>query len=65
LVGVLVMDGVHPQAPRTFQIQGPVVDEKALAGRALRHFKSHTKYQFLRFTRPNVARAEEDKKILS
>ena len=63
--GILVVDGVHSETPRAFQIERAVVDEETLFGRALRDVEGGAKDQFFRFARSNVAGAEEDKKVPS
>src|SRR5579859_6752515 len=65
LLGALVMNRVHAELPRAFQIQRAVVDEKTLFRRPLSDFQRHAKNGFFRFARADVARAEENQKIPS
>src|SRR5260370_1428038 len=65
LLGVLVMNGVHPKAPRAFQVQGPVINEKTLLRLALGDFQSHAKDQLFGLAGSNVTGAEENEKVPS
>src|SRR6266566_1953531 len=54
LFRVLVVNRIHPQAPRAFQVQRPVVDEETLFRRALCDLQRHAKDRFFGLSRPNV-----------
>src|SRR5437016_183912 len=63
LLRILMVNGAHPEAARTFQVERAVVDEKAFFGRALRHFQGDAIDSFLRLTGANVTGAEENKEV--
>src|SRR5437879_7458124 len=65
LLRVLILNGIHPEAARTFQVERPVVDEKTFFWRALRHFQSDAVDGFLRLAGANVTGAEGNKEISS
>src|SRR5712664_1628274 len=58
-----MMNGVHPKAPRAFQVQGTVINEKTLLRLALGDFQSHAKDQLLGLPGSNVTGAEENEKV--
>src|ERR1700687_6378199 len=60
-----MVNGVHPQAPRGFQIERAVINEKTLLRRALRDFQRHAKDRLLRLAGSNVAGTEENEKVPS
>jgi hypothetical protein len=60
-----MVNGVHPQAPRAFQVQRPVIDEKAFLGRALRDFKRDAKNRLFGLAGVNITGAEENQKVPS
>src|SRR6267143_303500 len=65
LFRVLMLNSVHAQAPRAFQVQRPVINEKAVLWRALSDFQSDTKDHFFGLPGANVTGTEENKKISS
>ena len=65
LFRALVEDRVHAEFSRPFQIQGAVVNEKALLGRALRDFQRHAKNGFFGLARMHIARAEKNQEVSS
>src|SRR5260370_37094474 len=60
-----MMTGVHPKAPRAFQVQGPVINEKTLLRLALGDVQSHAKDQLLGLPGSDVTAAEENEKVAS
>ncbi|HSU88207.1 MAG TPA: hypothetical protein VLL56_05200, partial [Terriglobia bacterium] len=65
LFRVLMVNGVHPKAPRAFKVERPVVNENAFLRRTLGNFQSDAKDRLLRLARANVTRAEENEEISS
>src|SRR5260370_14835448 len=59
------MNGVHPKAPRAFQVQGTVINEKTLFRRELGDLQSHAKDQLLGIPGSDVTGAEENEKVPS
>jgi hypothetical protein len=55
-----MMNDVHSQAARTFEIQQAIVNEETLLRGALGDFEGDAKNGFFGFAGTNVARAEED-----
>src|SRR5690242_21848795 len=51
LVRALMMNRVHSELSRTFQVQWAIVDEQALLGRALRDFQCYAKDGLFRLAR--------------
>jgi hypothetical protein len=60
---VLMMDGVHSQAARAFEVQGAIINEETLLRRALGDFEGDAKDGFLGLAGTDVAGAEEDEEI--
>jgi len=58
-------NGIHAEAPRAFQVQRAVVDEKTLLRRALRNFQRDAKDHLLGLPGPNVTGTEENQKVSS
>src|SRR5216683_955338 len=65
LLRVLMMNGVHPEAPRAFQVQGPVINEKSLLRLVMGDFRRNAKDQLLGLPGSNVAGAKENEKVPS
>src|SRR5260370_12371809 len=65
LLRVLIVDGIHPQAPRTIQVQRPVVNEKTLLRGALGDFQRDAKDRLLGLAGAHVTGAEENQKVSS
>src|SRR6266566_4141132 len=65
LLRVLMVNGVHPQAPGGFQIERPVINEKTLFRLALCDFQRHAKNHFLGLPGSKVTGAEENEKIIA
>src|SRR5690349_12011394 len=65
LIRILMVNGVHPEAARAFQVERPVIDEKTFFGRALSHFQGDAIDGFLRLAGANITRAEENEEISS
>src|ERR1700757_4686988 len=65
LLRMLMVNNVHPEAARTFQVERPVIDEKAFFGSTLSDFQSDAIDGFLRLTGANITRAEKNKEISS
>src|SRR6266436_5753506 len=65
LIGVLMVNGVHPEAARAFEIERPVINKKTLLGTALGDLQSHAKDGFFRLAGTHITRAEEDQKVSS
>src|SRR5207302_7499363 len=65
LLRVLMVNGVHPQAPGAFQVQRPVINEYTLLRRTLADFQRDAKDHLFGFTGPNVTGAEENQKVPS
>src|SRR5438445_10441627 len=62
---VLMVNGVHPQAPRAFQVQRPVINEKTLPRLALRNSQGTPKNHLFGLPGSNITRAEENQKVSS
>src|SRR5260370_9989541 len=60
-----VMNRVHAQAPRIFQVQRPVVDEPELLPWALSALQRDEKNRFLRLARVQITRAEKHLEVSS
>jgi hypothetical protein len=60
---VLMVNGVHPEAARAFQVQRAVIDEKTMLRRALGDFQRDAKDGFFRLAGTNVTGAEENQKV--
>jgi len=62
---ILMMNRVHPQAPRAFQVQGPIIDKKTLFRLALCDLQGHTKNHLFGLPGSKVTGAEENEKIFA
>ena len=60
-----MMNRVHPQAPRAFQVQRPVIDENTLFRLALCDLQRHAKNHFFGLPGSKVTGAEENEKIFA
>src|SRR5271165_1667463 len=58
-----MVDAVHPQATRIFQIHGPVIYEDALFSRPLRYGQSDAKDGFFRFAGVEITGAEKSGEV--
>jgi len=64
LIRVLMVNGVHRQSPRGFQIERAVINERHAPG-ALCDFQRHAKDHLFRLAGSNVAGTEENEKVPS
>src|SRR5436309_11593371 len=63
LLRVLMLNGVHPEAPRAFQVERTVIDEETFFGRALGDFQSDAIDRFLRLPGANVTGTEKNEEV--
>src|SRR5712664_3024009 len=60
-----MVNGIHRQSPRGFQIERAVINEKTLLRGALCDFQRHAKDHLFRLAGSNVAGTEENEKVPS
>src|SRR5947199_3449093 len=63
LLRVLMLNGVHPEAPRAFQVERTVIDEETFFGRALGDFQSDAIDRFLGLPGANVTGTKKNEEV--
>ena len=63
LICVLMVNGVHSEAPRAFEVQRAVIDEKARLRRALSDFERDPIDRLFGLAGPDVTGAKENLKV--
>jgi len=63
LLRVLMLNGVHPEAPRAFQVERTVIDEETFFGRALGDFQSDAIDRFLRLPGAKVTGTKKNEEV--